>query len=401
MKHSFTLTASVMILLAVCDACTKKSANQSSVSDSAQTASQRVSQHVPQDAQTLFSTVTIGTDSATYYVIGVLERAEKPLELQGEVTLHNGHLEGFYSYNHIGKELSLSGTVATDASGRLLANLEERTAPYVRFSYDASAKEGRSGSIRGTLSREEGILRGTWSSPDGKTTFPCVLRFVARYTSLKDPKLQASVSYPQFATTAYAALNDSIARRMHIAYDSCRAEVRTMLKDNADIERLGELRWEDILASTDDVGVVYAASNLLVLSHLHYINSGGAHGNYGYASETWWKDASGSFKTIALKDLFTADTSYIKVLSSALLAALKQRGASLVVSGDVYDVSEDVRRETFAWFLHPSGLRVVFSPYAVASYAEGAIEVKIPYTKLRRYIRKDGAAGAFLPPDSP
>jgi hypothetical protein len=381
-------------------ACTKKSADQTSFSDSTQATSQASSHNASQDAQAAFSTVTIGTDSATYYVIGVLERAEKPLEIQGELTLSNGNLEGFYGYNHIGKELSLKGTAAADANGTLAVNLEERT-NYERFGYSEDDKKGRSGGIRGTLNLREGILRGTWSSPDGKTTFPCVLRFVARYTTLKDAKLQASVFYPQFAAAAYSAVNDSINRSMKTTYDSCLAEVKMMLKDNADVESLSGMKWEEVLTSTNDVSVVYAASNLLVLSHLVYINGGGAHGNYGYSSETWWKDANGSFKKIALKDLFTADTSYIKALSDILLAALKKREASFVINGDIDNLSDDIRRETFAWFVHPSCLRIVFSPYAVASYSEGAIEIRVPYVTLKRYLRKDGAAGAFLPPDSP
>jgi hypothetical protein len=386
--------------------------------------------------------VPITGDSAAYCFLGTLSAStttpstapstaqtapQPPIGLQGELTVNGAELSGYYRYDAVGKELSLAGRVNADGT----VEIKEQFFP------QNSDRLVVTGIITGTLDRAKGVITGVWANPKSgiqnksnvtAVTRPCVLTMIARYHTKKHPTLLASVDYPVFAAPVLAALNDSLRRRMEVSYDSCVASVQRMLDElkRDSVEAFGA-PWAERISFTDRLSLEFlalpsvtastnanalnAASILVGMLHMNYMDGGGAHGTYGFTSETWaltsgetttqtWQ----AWREIKLRDLFIASsdtsvnatTNYVAVLNTLLLATLKKQGASLVADGTTTDLRDIIRSESgMAWVLRPSGIRFVFSPYIVASYAEGSPEVIIPYKALQSVLRKDGVAARW------
>jgi len=101
-------------------------------------------------------------------------------------------------------------------------------------------------------------------------------------------------------------------------------------------------------------------------------------------------------------DLFAPDAPYLYVLSEQVRASLR---TSFMLGG--------IGLEDEAWFLNATaplnetfsctsvsadGLHVFFEPYRLGSYAFGEHEAVVPWPNLRRIVRSDGPAAAFLKP---
>lgn len=342
----------------------------------------------------IFAPVPINLkDSSTYYFVGELEDKAKSrtIALQGEMTLKGTSLEGKYHYQSGSGVMALQGSLSGDGT----VTVNEKTSAG-EFSYNPDHKEQTTAIIRGKLDKVQGIITGSWVSSDGKVTYPCTLKMIAYHANIKHPSINVSVSYPVFSAPDFAALNDSITRIMRASFDSSVKSVTSQIAEiKSDTSLLSDFKPEERLTETDDLRIHFASGALVSMTHLQYFDGGGAHGNYGYIGETWQK-RGGAWQQLRLKDLFTSDTAYYKRINDLLISHLKKRGASFVADGSTTDLTDGLRVGSQSFVIHPAGITFLFSPYAVASYAEGEQEVFIPWKALKDFLRKDGAAGEFL-----
>lgn len=109
----------------------------------------------------------------------------------------------------------------------------------------------------------------------------------------------------------------------------------------------------------------------------YFFGHGAAHGNY---SITYNHFVIGENRALDASDIFKGKA-WKKTLLTLVVDQLKAKlGDSLMLDnpGDIADVVADPTRWDFA----DEGLLVQFEPYEVASYADGAVTVTIPWEKL-------------------
>jgi len=168
---------------------------------------------------------------------------------------------------------------------------------------------------------------------------------------------------------------DSLINRIHLSYindyrsqakDINEKEAETMAYLNYDLQQNIKICWND--------------KSYLVLKHFGYSYAGGAHGNYG---ESFYCYNVAEKKRMRLSDITSADTLLLQKLlekNFRIRAGLKP--------------DEKLNSILFENFLKPnknfyfSGSEIIFSytPYEIAAYVYGQIDIAIPYTDLKGYL---------------
>jgi Protein of unknown function (DUF3298)/Deacetylase PdaC len=295
--------------------------------------------------------------------------------VQLELTLNGTETTGNYFYKLIGAPIELRGSQTGDPTdtGQLytLEELDENGKAVATFKGELSSDALEFGNT----------FTGQWSGNNG-VTLPFKLERVAEFAevSFKQNRIESSVVYPVF-TGKLAGFNTTI--------DQTKQVKQTL----ADFEQGQGMRQDNELyhawTITADHSIIYASERLLSL--LETINSytGGAHGNLGFASHNFLKDEDGVRK-LELRDLFIENTD-LKPILEFITETLKQQNASFIMDGSVTLTEADISVFT----LSPKGLTFHFSPYSVASYAEGPLEVTVPFELIKDSLRPE-IASEFL-----
>lgn len=157
----------------------------------------------------------------------------------------------------------------------------------------------------------------------------------------------------------------------------------------------GEDTGGAIYAEEDIWSLTYASPSLVSIRSDFYVNTGGAHGNYGTTNINL-DMATG--RELALKDVLTEPSAAILTLECRrqILAEKKKRLAAVgddePVTVDDAAVAAQVRSLP-SWSIGEKEIVVSFDPYAVGAYAEGAYECRFPTAG----VRKLAMPGAPLP----
>jgi hypothetical protein len=358
------------------------------------------------NASSPLPTLAITQDSARYFfegMIGDKARITATIAIDNDNDNDNDKagkksaLLGYYRYFTGKYELSLQGTVQPNFTFTMTERNDQN-----RENMTVAEAQLITGRWAGTLDRANGKLSGTWTSGDGKKTFPFMLQATARYIELKHNTKDIRFSYPVFARPELKVVNDSIARIAAMSYceseqmqDTLRKEILSdAMNDNPDVHKSA---LENLYDDTD-MSVVYASPRLVSTLWNTSSYMGGAHGNFGYVACTW-RIENGRVREVILKELFQPNVPYQNVIATQILAKLRAQQASLVVNGEV-DLKGMLRLINdggIAWSVHPSGIMFHFSPYVVGSYAEGTFDAHVPWKSLQTVLRKDGVVKEFVP----
>jgi len=119
-----------------------------------------------------------------------------------------------------------------------------------------------------------------------------------------------------------------------------------------------------------------------------YRYTGGAHGNVGYQTIN---QAAG--RRIKLQDLFAKGVNGRREASFAIIENLLPTGRMSYVQEGTWTELGPEQAENFV--VTPVGLLFVFGHYELGAYAEGTIDVLIPFSKLPGLDRKGPFAGIF------
>lgn len=99
-------------------------------------------------------------------------------------------------------------------------------------------------------------------------------------------------------------------------------------------------------------------------------------------------------KDIALTDLFTAKSDYLKMIAAYCANELSKRDIGF---SDTFKSGADPTAENYqAWNITPDGLMITFNEYQVAPYASGPQTVTVPYSELKSLIDLKGPLGVFV-----
>lgn len=244
------------------------------------------------------------------------------------------------------------------------------------------------GLFTGKLSADGKTGQGGWKSPDGKKHLPLSLTRLARIETLNSPEAGVWVDYPKFDDPRYAKLNALLA-----------TEASQNLAEN--LKSVKELRAElqaapidsdapDRLSATTSCDVQSVLANTVSLLCSLYEYSGGAHGNTGLDARAYAIAADGAVRPLKLWDVLQKSPANINKLSALIVADLKRQKASSVVNGGIKDFVKELDKDAMAFSIVPVGLAFHFSPYEVASYAEGHFRAVIPNRALASLYRPDG-----------
>ncbi len=125
--------------------------------------------------------------------------------------------------------------------------------------------------------------------------------------------------------------------------------------------------WSDAIVSVLDWMVIYG---------------GGVHHDLNFASHTWLRAHDGTWRDADLLDVFGEDGAWRQQLGDAVARELTRQHA-----GWYSDAADEVLRPSAerllaTWNLAGDGLVLSFAPYEVGPYAQGPLQVRLPWSAL-------------------
>jgi len=151
------------------------------------------------------------------------------------------------------------------------------------------------------------------------------------------------------------------------------------LNETIDFESAGELAYNESIV------VEYAGPNLISALSSVWRYDGGAHGNYystglNFALDQGELQFSDLFADSALPQLATACRDRLSRAETSEVLSPQERRDNLFE--DTVAVFAEQMKSLRIWSFDATGARVHFAPYAVASYAAGAFECRLPLELL-------------------
>lgn len=129
--------------------------------------------------------------------------------------------------------------------------------------------------------------------------------------------------------------------------------------------------------------IVSDNANILSITENYYIYSGGAHGMP--VRECANIDFSNS-KVLVISDLFKSDKNYEQKLLSEINSL---RLAKEKEYGGISEITELPHYGGYSFYFEDGNLVIFYHPYALASYARGFIEFRIPLENLADYLKDE------------
>jgi Deacetylase PdaC/Protein of unknown function (DUF3298) len=314
-----------------------------------------------------YAQTTLFEDTAfqQFYYLGTV--GDEPVQVN--LNIQTKHVTGSYFYNLIGTPINLRGQQTGEETDTglpfMLEELDENGETVATFTGELSSTAAETGNT----------FTGTWQG-NNDVTLPFKLERVAEFANLtfKQNLIEAGLSYPVF-TSKLPRFNTAFNQDEHIT---------GIIKDfqqGQEEQQAGNFFFAWTIHANFEIH--YASERLVSLLEIIDSYTGGAHGNFGFAGHTFLQ-SDGNVQKLELADLFTANTD-LSPIFSYVTAELTKQNASFVVSGDV-TINEKALN---VFTMSPKGLTFHFAPYAVASYAEGPLEVTVPFELIKNSLRPE------------
>ncbi len=264
-------------------------------------------------------------------------------------------------------------------------------------------------------------LQGVWKDAKGKN-LPIDLhyeyprgsyRFNATYFSAveplfkdkKEPKneINATILYPfsEDKSPAAAFLKKEIAKHLlgdslmrvrptKTAFAIFEVMKQVSMAEYADMQK--EVTPKDITAddvtsysysSQNDMGILWNKDSLLSIGYYNYAYTGGAHGNYGTATVTYDLKKQ---QVLTYDDVFTANSRAVLIEELEKAYRKKYNLSPKIKLEDALLKSPIEPNDNFC--LTGTGVLFTYVPYEIASYAEGEIQLFIPFKRIEKIVRK-------------
>lgn len=131
-----------------------------------------------------------------------------------------------------------------------------------------------------------------------------------------------------------------------------------------------------------ETSVKYCSEDYVSFYNFSYVFTGGAHGYFSDHSRNF------SLKTgeeLTFDDIFTAD--FKPFAEEYIINELEKREEECQFWEDYKEQVQYRIEKEINWYLTQNGFLITFSPYEIASFGQGIIEVEIPYNELQKYIK--------------
>lgn len=299
------------------------------------------------------------------------------LVIFAELSKFDHEMNGSYYYSHVGQRLNLRGTF--DSLGA--------------FTLDETGEnDEKTGTFAGKLTEKGAKAEGTWSNADGSKKLPFTLSRIALHgedngaiiigTEASETHIDFPLLLPGFGP-AYGAVNTRVQGILRDTFNThaiefitnateFAAENQAALSDGEPSQSIYVGDHQVFLANSAAVSILFHVS----------LYQGGAHDiTMSKPINLRLSKAGDGYKAepIALGELLAPGPDALAKLSARLIQALKEKNASQVVDGTTTAFKTE---DLSAFTMSPRGITVYFDPYSVASYAEGAFEVAVPFADL-------------------
>lgn len=131
--------------------------------------------------------------------------------------------------------------------------------------------------------------------------------------------------------------------------------------------------------------IIYNSNNYVVLSIFNYAYTGGAHGNY--ATSMHCLDIQNQ-KKLTLGDIITIDSIVLQHLLEKYYRVQYHIPEKTPLSARLFANNLEANNN---FYFSPKGLGFIYTPYEIAPYAEGEINIWIPFSELQPYLTPEFA----------
>lgn len=309
-----------------------------------------------------------GANPSAYYT-GVIGN----MRIQMYLNFQDSQIEGHYFYESQGINITLKGQQGANSTVT---------------EYDEDNRT--TGMFKGSFHPGYNKIEGEWKNIAGTKTYKFELTKVAEFKSYKDSYknlITASCYYPEYLPIS------NVLQKINVELVSASKEdvinFISEMKDAVDPnDPYGYYPWERQV----NVDIMYTSTSIISCLVTFYEFTGGAHPNTYHGSLNYWIKGT-NYSFMKFEEMFISTSGYLNFLSDYILADLKKQGASFVTYGDITKLTAD---DLTTFIIRPQYIEFIFSPYHVASYAEGTFSVKVPYTKLTSYINPAGPLKQFV-----
>ena len=207
---------------------------------------------------------------------------------------------------------------------------------------------------------------------------------IDRYLIEKDDQA-AEGDFSKLASKQYVAVridgDADVARAFNAMVESMRSGYTELFKGGSDQIDAGDVTTDVAINTTVDSVSDYRIS---LVTDNYWFGHGAAHGNYGLSYNHFLVSEQ---RPLYASDIFSGKDWKAK-LGKLVIAQLKTRLENGPWEESIKDIpkwSADPTR----WNFSAEGLIIQFQPYEVASYAEGAVTVTLPWSELTDLLATD------------
>lgn len=313
--------------------------------------------------------------------------------------------DGVYYYLDQGKWLLL--TYQKDSSSNTDISFTETVAITINNEQDAIPPQLR-------MHYTNGTLKGIWKNKEGKT-FPIDLkenypagshRFspqlfvdtaIAFPSRTNSPVARVSESFPVATGTADTAwLNTRMKRILDFDTTAATTFEQDANKSHASylkgyIDEAKKMNDEEAVAFLNyeqgqHVTIRYNKNDLIIFESLYYAYEGGAHGNYG--TRIFCYDVKNKTE-LRLKDLINADSAVLQPILEKNFRQQMGLKPGIALNTVLF---ENRLALTNNFYFTEKGVGFIYDPYEIASYAQGTINIFVPFSDLKPYLNAQLAA---------
>lgn len=344
-----------------------------------------------QDSTTQVAEQENNSDLNGYYKRYVGTVANLPVTVN--IIQYNNSISGTYYYNNIGQIITLSGSSHPDS-----------TTGKVILSENTTTREENWERAKWILDLQNGTIVGEWIDEKAKQTHKIDLK--EDYTQAiqlgvlykEDDRHYKNNNEEPHATNEYQYIfpKQEEAKYVFTAVSkltACEVNSRTSLeqcidkknqeyyelyfKDLADMEEQGiyEKGYALNYGAAENQYVYYNSDGWLCISSYLWMYTGGAHGNY--SSSFTCIDIVGA-RTWSLDEVVQNKAALLPIVEKDVRKQFAIRKSAPLNSR----LLVDEMHVTDNFYLTDKGLTFVYTPYEIASYADGEVSVFVPYEQL-------------------
>lgn len=202
---------------------------------------------------------------------------------------------------------------------------------------------------------------------------------------------EIKLSYPVLSgganPAATQAINDSLRAIVYMviggdpalplpqAFDSACLNLYLMLEEQLDLLPDYPAGFTNELSSK----ILYRNTSLISVEMSNYSFTGGAHGNYSSAINSYFLETG---KSVQLTDIVQDTTALLPMIEAAFVAAKNKEGSEQYTLEDLVFTECIPLPLPSQWCIEKAGLRLTYNPYEVAPYAVGQTNIVLSWEQL-------------------